>query len=126
MSSMREACLRKKIAPSIHELQTARISQTEIVSRGRRKSSLTANLIDRHAAVRGLKTDGGAAGAELGVDGVAVDAVLVGVGNVERGAAVGGVGYEMGGVVGGELDGDAAVGGASGEAASLPGGAGEV
>ena len=33
-----------------------------------------------------------------------MDAALVGVGNVERGAAVGGVGDEVGGVVGGELD----------------------
>jgi len=55
-----------------------------------------------------------------------VDASLVGVGNVERGAAVGGVRDEVGGVVGGELHADAAVGGAGGEAASLPGGPGEL
>ena len=87
---------------------------------------MSADLVDGHAAVRGLKADGGAAGTEGGVDGVAVDAVLVGVGEVECGAAVGGVGDQVGGVVRGELDADAAVGSAGGEASSLPGGSVEI
>jgi len=51
---------------------------------------------------------------------VAVDSGLVGYGVVERDAAVGGVGFEVRGVVRGDRDGDSAVGGAEVEAVSLP------
>ena len=80
-------------------------------------------LLDGDAAVGGGEADGGAAGAEVGVDFVAVDSGLIGGWVVEGDAAVGGFGLEMRGVVCGDGDGDCAVGGAEVETRALPGGA---
>ena len=98
----------------------------QVVTTAHRASCRRKNqLVDRDAAVGGLEAEGGATGAEVRIDGAAMDAVLVGVGEVEGGSSIGGVGDEVGGVAGGELDTDSAVGGAGGEATSLPGVAGE-
>jgi hypothetical protein len=81
-------------------------------------------LVDGDGAVGGFELDGGAAGAEVGVNGFAMAFGLIDARG--RDSAVDGGGDEVGGVGMRGGDGDATVGGLGVEAASLPGRAGEV